>query len=228
MQKSRNNCADSKNGIFYSIKKDVYTCSFVYNAAITVCFCHLFKNLSFAGNASLSCTCEDEHPNGPVKEHLLGHEEEGSSQNTLNNLGADTLVETTNAFVGNDLGETIPDRSVSFFGLLANLHTGLDNAVESIRVRVSFCTVIILGNRSLHVRIGDTGGAKLANSAQQEEVKVAEGLHLCDLVLDLLKYSVLDDGVDDQHQCGHDARVQASKTFVLEDAQANSKGIGLL
>lgn len=73
---------------------------------------------------------QNKDPDSPVKESFLGHEQESGSQNGLYNLGTNTLVQTTNAFIGNNLAESIPDRRIALFVLALDLHARLDHAKE--------------------------------------------------------------------------------------------------
>jgi uncharacterized protein YfaT (DUF1175 family) len=81
------------------------------------------------GDGVLSGTgsSQDKGPNSPIEKRFFGHEQESGSQDRLDNLGANTLVQTSNAFIGNNLSEAIQDGRIAFFILALDLHTSLDN-----------------------------------------------------------------------------------------------------
>lgn len=61
----------------------------------------------------------------------LGHEEEGGSEDGLDNLGRNALVESRNTLILDDLAESVHDRAVPLLGIvrLLQLHTGLHHAI---------------------------------------------------------------------------------------------------
>lgn len=78
-----------------------------------------------------------------------------------------------------------------------------------------------------HVRVSNGSSTELGNSTHKEEIKVTRSLGLGDLVLDLFKDSVLNDGVDDQHQSSTNTSIETGNTFSLEDMSTNRKSINI-
>lgn len=74
------------------------------------------------------------------------------------------------------------------------------------------------------VRVGDGGGEELADGAKEEGNGGGDLSTLLDGVLHLLKERVLEDGVDDEHQSGHDAREEGLGALVLQESHEGADG----
>lgn len=70
--------------------------------------------------------------------------------------------------------------------------------------------------RDVHVGVSDAGGGKLGDGTEQEEVKARQSTGLGNTGLDLLKDGVLDDGVGDQDEGGHDTLPEGLETVILD------------
>lgn len=170
------------------------------------------------GNGVLGGTSSSQHksPNSPIEKRFFGHEQESGSQDRLYNLGANTLVQTSNAFIGDDLSEAIQDGRIAFLILALDLHTSLDNTKGGrLETILKFATVKTHKN-GLHVRISDAGGSQLGDGTEKEEIKVSKLSPLGDEVLDLFENSVLDDGVDDQNQGSTDTSIETLRTLFVQ------------
>lgn len=74
------------------------------------------------------------------------------------------------------------------------------------------------------VGVGDGSGKELADGAEEEGNGGGDLSALLDGVLHLLKERVLEDGVDDEHQGGDDAREESLRTLVLEESHEGADG----
>lgn len=107
-----------------------------------------------------------------------------------------------------------------------------DNALESLG------DALLLGAVSSNVHLaldGDVGvshrsGKELAKGAEEEGDRRGHLSTLLDIVLHLLEQSVLQNGVDDEHQGWHDTSEEGLGTLVLEESHQRADGgrVGLL
>src|SRR5687767_9218953 len=78
--------------------------------------------------------------------------------------------------------------------------------------------------RNVHVGVGDAGSSKLGDGAEQEEVKAGQSTGLGNTGLDLLKDGVLDDGVGDQDEGGHDTLPEGLEAIVFDHLLGGLQG----
>lgn len=112
-----------------------------------------------------------------IEESIFECEEESGSKDTLGNLGADALVQTSIAFLA-------------------------DHTVKSLR----HALLLARAARDVHLALnGDVGishrrGEKLSQGAEEEGNGGSHFAALLDVVLHLLKESVLKNRIDDEYQ----------------------------
>lgn len=134
-----------------------------------------------------------------VKENVLKGEEEGSRQNALGDLGADALVKASVAFLADDTVQGL-GHALLLAGAAGDVHLALDGDVG----------------------VGDGGGEELAEGAEEEGNGGGDLASALDGVLHLLKERVLEDGVDDEDEGGHDAGEEGLGPLFLQEGHERS------
>ena len=76
------------------------------------------------------------------------------------------------------------------------------------------------------IRVRDARGEELAEGAEIEGVGRGDTALLLEHVLQLLEDGVLQDGVDDEDEGGHDAGEEAQRALIADDGEQGGQGGG--